>query len=131
MLPPMPRPPLSKALLLAALILGCGDKEVDDTAAAADDTGGAVTDCDGVYDLTWDNWGSSFFATYCDSCHAASSPNRFGAPEYATFDTEEEVRNWQALIRQTVLEEESMPLGGGVYEDDLFLLEIYLDCGLD
>lgn len=123
---------LSLVALSTLVASGCGDKEVDDTAAAAtDDTGGGSTDCDGVYDLTWDNWGSSFFATYCDSCHAASSPNRFGAPEYATFDTEEEVRNWQEPIRFTVLEEETMPLGGGVYEDDLFLLEIYLDCGLD
>ena len=109
--------------------MGCGDKAADDTGAVTQDTG-AAADCDGAYNLTWDNWGSSFFATYCDSCHAASAPNRFGAPDYATFDTEDEARNWAGAIRTTVLEDATMPLGGGVYEDDLFLLEIYLDCDL-
>ncbi len=123
---------MTRALLALSVLLAvaCGDKNTDDTASSTTDDTGSMADCDDVYDLTWDNWGSSFFATYCDSCHAAASPNRFGAPEYATFDTEEEARNWQVAIRETVLEDESMPLGGGVYEDDLFLLDVYLDCGL-
>ena len=108
---------------------GSEDGEGGGDDGATDDTGVDPL-CSQGYDLTWSNWASSFFATYCDSCHAASSPNRFGAPEYATFDTEQQVVDaWDSVYR-TVIEDENMPLGGGVYDDDLFLIEIYLVCTL-
>ena len=123
------RLPLLSALLLSTA--GCGDPS-DDTGGASPDGEGTSSSelCDLGYDLTWENWGASFFATYCDACHAASSPNRFDAPETVTFDTLEEVRSQKEVIAYAVLEAESMPLGGGVYEEDLYLLEIYLTCSL-
>ena len=150
--------PAVALLLFACVAFGCGDKN-DDTASSAtgssgdgsgdgsgegsgEGTGDSGSDsgsgsggddtgiCGEGYDLTWDNWGCSFFATYCDSCHAASSPNRFGAPEHATFDTLEEVEAWSTVIYLMVLEDETMPLGGGVYEEDLYLLDVFLTCSL-
>jgi len=143
-------------LFVSCVVVGCGDKNDDTASSATGSTGGGSGDgggegtgdgtgddgsdsgtggddtgiCGQGYDLTWDNWGSSFFATYCDSCHAASSPNRFGAPEHATFDTLEEVEAWSTVIYLMVLEDETMPLGGGVYEEDLFLLDVFLTCSL-
>ena len=148
--------PALALLLVSCVVVGCGDKNDDTASSATGSTGGGSGDgggegtgdgtgddgsdsgtggddtgiCGQGYDLTWDNWGSSFFATYCDSCHAASSPNRFGAPEHATFDTLEEVEAWSTVIYLMVLEDETMPLGGGVYEEDLFLLDVFLTCSL-
>jgi uncharacterized membrane protein len=116
--------PLSRApsaLVVALLSAGC--------AGAADDAGAdTAEDTCATYDLTWANFGAGWFATYCDACHAADAPNRYGAPENVTFDTPAEVRAWADRIRLRVLEEETMPLGGGVTADDRILLETYLDC---
>ncbi len=87
-------------------------------------------DCLDQPQVTWENWAEGFFITYCTACHSATSPDRYGAPEGIDFDTEEEVATLSSLIRQTVLEEGSMPYGGGVYDEDLELLAIYLDCGI-
>ena len=110
--------PLIRAALLLVLI-GCNG----DTQESADP-------CADRYAVTWNNWGQDFFATYCDSCHAADTPDRQGAPEAFTFDTLDEVRTWESAIRESVLVDETMPLGGGLPEDDIVLLQDFLDCGL-
>ena len=109
---------------LLSLLVGCGDGAIEDTGAAV------VGPCDTGLNVTWDNWGHGFFRTYCTSCHSIQSPNRYDAPEGIDFDTEAEVAQWAASIKNAVLVTETMPVGGGVYEDDLALLERYLDCGL-
>ncbi|MCB9765881.1 MAG: hypothetical protein H6739_39270 [Alphaproteobacteria bacterium] len=108
-------------LLLLLTLAACSDKTADDSGAAGCDTGPA---------LTWQNWGDGFFATYCRSCHSDTTPNRMGAPESINFNTLEQVRDQAALIRDSVLVRQSMPVGGGVYEEDLELLGIFLDCGI-
>jgi uncharacterized membrane protein len=40
---------------------------------------------------TFDNFGEAFFATYCTSCHSATSANRVGAPADINFDSEAEI----------------------------------------
>ena len=97
--------------------------------SASDDSGVDPMCVDGP-ELTWESWGEAYFATYCDACHAADSPNRFGATESVSFDTRAEAKEWEERIRVRVLEEGTMPLGGGVGEDDLYLLDVYLACGL-
>ena len=77
---------------------------------------------------TYADWGAGFFANYCRSCHSAESPSRFGAPEGVDFDTQAEIRAQAAGIARTVLEEGSMPVGGGVPEAELAALERYLGC---
>lgn len=79
---------------------------------------------------TWQSWGAGFFANYCRSCHSVDAPYRYSAPEGVDFDTLEQVRQWEASIRTLVLEERTMPVGGGVPEADLLGLEAFLACGL-
>jgi hypothetical protein len=111
--------------LLMLFLLGCDSSPPNEDSAAAIDPL-----CEEGYDLSWSNFGQGFFLTYCNSCHSEASPNRFGAPEGVDFDTETQALAWRDRLEIVVLEEESMPLGGGVFTDDLYLFEIYLECGL-
>ncbi len=114
-----------RILLLPLVLLACqGEPEPVDSGSSQSPL------CEEGYDLTWDNFGQGFFLTYCTSCHSEESPNRFGAPEGIDFDTEEQAQAWKERLRVVVVEEETMPLGGGVFDDDLYLFEIYLECGL-
>lgn len=113
------RPHLVAALALLGQAVGCGeDATPQDTA------------CDLDYQLTWDTFGDAFFHTWCAACHSADTPDRFDAPEEYNFDTEDEVRHWEDRIRARVLDEQTMPLGGGISEQERALLQQYLDCGL-
>ena len=42
--------------------------------------------------MTYDNFGSVFFASYCDRCHSATIGDRHGAPGSYVFDTLDDVR---------------------------------------
>jgi uncharacterized membrane protein len=116
-LPPM-------RFLFLPLLLACGtDPQTEDSSAAVDPL------CEQGYDLNWDNFGHGFMLTYCNSCHSVDSPNRFGAPEGIDFDTEEQLVEMRTRVEFVVIEDETMPLGGGVFDDDLYLFEIYMECG--
>ncbi len=123
----MSRPHAYSVLLFLCICLyGCAHSE---------DTGKTVstsTDpCDtGVPTPSWAGWGHGFFRTYCGACHAQSASNRHGAPIELIFDTEAQVRLHSESIGRSVLEAGSMPVGGGVIEEDLVLLARYLDCGI-
>ena len=106
------------------LILGLAACSGDDELETADP-------CAGDPDVTWQGWGDGFFGTYCRGCHSTDAPDRYGAPEDINFDTRADVLAWEGLVRQTVLEDETMPVGGGVYPDDLELLDTLLRCGLE
>lgn len=106
------------------VLLACAGAPAD-TAAP-----GRPASCDTGLDVTWESFGEGFFATYCLACHSATTPDRAGAPAESNFDRVDEVRAQAAAIRARVIEEETMPVGGGVSEDDLLLLARLLDCGL-
>lgn len=110
----------ARALGLAACIAAAGCAGGDSAASCTLDSGGGHP--------TWANFGESFFLTYCDACHAADSPNRFGAPLSVTFDSEAELDGQIDAVRRTVLDERSMPLGGGLPDEDLAALDNYLRC---
>jgi len=138
-------------VLASLLLFGCADdkqptesvsdvgsEEVPDAVAPEDtaadqDTGvdEESTDCDVPDGLNWESWGRSFFRTWCGGCHAANAPNRHGAPESMVFDTEAQVVAHQDMIRLSVLEAGSMPLGGGLPQAEAEVLDLYLRCGLD
>jgi uncharacterized membrane protein len=69
-----------------------------------------------------------FLTTYCRSCHSAGSPQRRGAPVGVDFDSEADAVTHAAAIERTVLNEGSMPVGGGVPEKDLERLRGWLAC---
>ena len=136
--------------LLALVLMGCGEEpcpagsfRADDGLCTLDpvDTGTAAvvrySDCEldtGRFEdplavdatLTWSAFGQGFVRTHCASCHSSFTPNRRGAPEAVNFDEEGELVAWGPRVRIRVLEEATMPLGGGVPEADLVLLERYL-----
>ena len=97
--------------------------------AGGDDTG--VDPCLDAAPVTWNNWGDGFNTTWCQPCHSVTSSDRYGAPENVNLDTYDDVVLWQDAIRRTVLEAESMPVGGGLTDEDRALLQDFLDCGLD
>ena len=101
--------------------VGCG----------GEDLGPEVPACDTALEVTWSNWGEGFMLTHCSGCHAATSPDRHGAPEGVFFDTEEEVLENAASIVRVVLESQTMPPAGGIVADDLVLLDAWLHCWTD
>ncbi|MFZ5479124.1 MAG: hypothetical protein ACOZNI_20335 [Myxococcota bacterium] len=98
--------------------------------ACAGEGGDTAAACDPAV-ATWDGFGDGFFRTYCRACHSATAPDRHGAPEGVDFDTIDDVRAQRDAVRSAVIERGTMPLGGGVYDDDLARLDVLLACGLE
>ena len=118
------------AVLLMVLVACGGEPEGPAEGKAGDDSAEpstCVTDTGGGYP-TWAGFAEGFFAGRCASCHAATAPERFGAPEGVSFDSEEEVVRQLDAVQRVILDNASMPPGGGLHEDELALMQVYLDC---
>lgn len=127
--------------LLAALAMGCGDKD-EPSSGSGGDGGSGTTDSGEVLDdtgdtgfcadapvVTWDNWGEGFIIERCQSCHASTSDNRNDAPEEVVFDTREEtLAQAERILARASGEDATMPPEGGVTEDDKYLLTVWLTC---
>ena len=111
---------LAATFLLVGALGGC-DGPADDTSAVE------TPYVEGQPPPTWTNFAGAFFVTRCGACHAANAPDRFGAPEAMVFDTLEQVRALESAVRASTLEARTMPLGGGVPEEDLERLQAWLD----
>ena len=112
------------------LLTACGKNPPDGPSSAADTSarvGDCETDTGGGYP-TWSGFGQGFFTGRCASCHAASAPERFGAPETVTFDSEDDVLRQIDSVQRVILDAASMPPGGGLHADELEELQLYLDC---
>ena len=122
-------------MTLLLLAMGCfsakyadtGEREAEVEVDVDVDTGAAELDCS----VNWDGWTDGFFATYCRACHSVTTAERYGAPEGVDFDTRADVIQWAERIRIRVLEQETMPLGGGVVQTDLEPLERWLQCKVE
>jgi uncharacterized membrane protein len=108
-------------IVLVLGTFGCGDEEARPEVEA----------CDTALAVTWSNWGEGFMLTHCSGCHAVTSRERNGAPVDVHFDTEEEVLENAASVVRVVLESQTMPPAGGILEDDLILLDAWLNCWAD
>ena len=86
--------------------------------------------CEG-YVPTWAGWTQGFFRTWCNACHSSAAVERNGAPVGVDFDAEAGALRWRDRVRARVLDEATMPIGGGLYPEDLALLEAWLDCADD
>ena len=84
----------------------------------ATDTGGAAPG--------WQDWGAGFFGTWCQPCHATDAPQRYGAPEGVAFDDAAQAVAQADAIRRVVLEQERMPVGGGLSAADRDRLAAWL-----
>jgi uncharacterized membrane protein len=126
------------ALLWALLGVACqGDEDpappdgpADDTSAASDtgtsDTGADL--CANAPVVTWENFGAGFVTQNCQACHAASAPERQGAPSDVVFDTEDDVLERSAGVLGRVVDRGDMPPQGGLTDDDRYLTEVWLTC---
>jgi uncharacterized membrane protein len=126
-------------LVLGLVACGINDDPVDPTASAeVSDTAASSSEqedtgadpCDTAPEVSWSGWAQGFFRGYCTSCHSVDTPDRWGAPEGLDFDSEEDVAGRKQQIQSAVLDSDRMPVGGGVIEADLELLQIFLSCGL-
>ena len=142
-MPPSPEPrrpgaPSFCAALLGAGLAGCAGGAATTTpedsastggdSAGADDT--AAFDCESAPAVTWEGYAQGKFLAHCEGCHATDTPKRYGAPEPVTFDTEADIRTWKDRIIVRMLEQEDMPPAGGLTDDEKYLLNTYLICGL-
>jgi cytochrome c5 len=95
---------ISAARVLVALVAGvsslaCGDDEAEPP--VAEDPGPSTgSTCPPEPTLTYENFGSDFFASYCTRCHSSelSGPDRHGAPVGYNWDEIETVREHADLI---------------------------------
>lgn len=79
--------------------------------------------------VTWSNFLEGFFIENCQTCHASTSLERYGAPVGVTFDTLEQVLALEdRILARATGDAPSMPPGGGVSDEDRLLLEISLTC---
>jgi hypothetical protein len=119
---------------LLTLLVGCDDYvfgEARDADAVPVDTDWEAHEafCSDAPLINYANFGAGFMVENCQPCHGTGSPNRYGAPEHVTFDTEEDCVFWQdRIIARSVGENVTMPPQGGVEEDDRYRLEVWMLC---
>jgi uncharacterized membrane protein len=88
-------------LVSLVALAGCNVVEIDDYPCPQGGT-----------ELTYESFGASFLAAHCNSCHAAGSTSREGAPPDYVFDTAEQVRKHKARIfARSATTNVSMPPG--------------------
>ena len=124
------------AVIVGSLMLSCkpsvepidsGESEVDpggDTSVCT----GCDSPCESPLGVTWESFGQGFFQTYCNACHSSTTEARNGAPAGVDFEQVGVAAAFEERIRVRVLEEATMPVGGGVPTEDLVLLEDLLVC---
>jgi len=113
-------------LLPLVLILGCGPDEL----APGEESAIVPVPCDREPPLDYDNFGVGFMARNCTGCHSSglAEGDRFGAPELVDLDTLSAVDTWAYRIHARAIQDTTMPPGGGIPEEDLALLDEWLQC---
>ena len=81
--------------------------------------------------LTWENFGQGLLVERCQSCHASTSESRNGAPEDVFFDTHADTLSHIDTILRRVVDEQTMPPQGGLDDEDILGIEIWLTCWED
>lgn len=117
--------------IVFAGLTACSASPEDTAGAPVGDTAAEVgcgSDTGGV--PTWAGFGDAFFTTWCQSCHATDSPQRYGAPEGVVFDRRDDVVRQRVAIADSVLTRGSMPVGGGLSDAERAQLEALL-CALE
>jgi hypothetical protein len=110
---------------LVVLALGCaGDDGESEPPPPGPDACG-----EDVPLVSWETFGHGFLTTYCQGCHASTTPDRRGAPEQAVFDTEADALAWRSQILVVAASETpTMPPNGGPSDADRERLLVWLTC---
>ena len=119
-------------MVLAGAALGCGAEATkDDGGGDGADTASEAVDpaCVDQPVVTWANFGAGFLLEQCQSCHAATSPDRRGAPADVHFGEELDVVRLRDRIAARALgDPPTMPPEGGVSDSDRALLAVWITC---
>ena len=100
----------------------------------SDSAGVDGPDCSRTPALTWDNFGKGHMDKHCNGCHSVLIPEyqRQGAPGGVDFNTYGDVLEWHDRIiargTRDVLDEPTMPPGGGPSDLELQMLLEWLEC---
>jgi mono/diheme cytochrome c family protein len=113
-------------LLLAGIVAATGQNacaewtELDDVECPPEGT-----------DLTWNNFGSGFFADNCNSCHSVNAEDRRGAPVAFVFDTHDQVAALtDRIFLRSAADNVTMPPGpDDPGDEERWLLAEWLACG--
>ena len=117
------------AASLAFLLVAC-QVDVNEETGTLEEAAEATPEwCDTAAAVGWEDFGEGFLLTHCQSCHASLAPERHGAPESVSFDTESQASQWAEAILRTVIDQATMPPAGGVTEAEKELLAAWLTCG--
>ena len=114
-------------VLWAAAAVACGGGK-------SDSAGADGPECRDDPALTWDNFGKGHMDKHCNGCHSVLIPEyqRQGAPAGVDFNTYGDVLEWRDRIvargTRAVLDEPTMPPGGGPSDEELSNLLEWLDC---
>jgi uncharacterized membrane protein len=96
---------------------------------AADSGLGGEDECADAPMVTWENYGEAILAEHCQSCHASTANDRYGAPEGVAFDTIEQVRTHRVrILAVTDPATRTMPPAVALEEIDYERLRIWLTC---
>lgn len=101
------------------------------TSSTATDGGTDTGDpCQGVPLVNYATFGQGFLTANCQGCHASTSPERYGAPEWVVFDTVQDAWTWKDRILELVPGKAGarMPPAGGITEEDQQRLRWWLLC---
>jgi len=88
--------------------------------------------CEQAPIVNYENFGQAFLTHNCQSCHASTTENRYGAPENVIFDTKENVSDWHTRIYETTIGKQlSMPPAGTLNDEDQVMLYWWLVCNIE
>lgn len=92
-------------------------------------TSDSADPCDDAPVVTWDNYGQAILTEHCQSCHASTTNDRYGAPEAVIFDTHEDALMFKArILAVTDPDARTMPPAVALEEIDYERLRIWLTC---
>jgi hypothetical protein len=79
--------------------------------------------------VTYGNFGQGFLLQRCDGCHAAGTPDRFGAPAEVTFDSVDEVWALRGeILTASTADDAPMPPASPAPAEEREKLTIWLTC---
>src|SRR5690606_4532806 len=103
---------------LLVFLIACG-AEAESTPACGEDV--PLVSCE--------TFTQGFLSTHCQGCHASTTPDRQGAPDGVTFDTEESaIALGEAIRRVAASDAPTMPPNGGPSAEDRHKLELWVTC---
>jgi hypothetical protein len=101
-------------------LLACAGEETADSAADP---------CADAPVLSWADAGEPLLLEHCDTCHASTAPDRYGAPEAVVFDTYDDViAQRERLLAVLDSQPARMPPVMPIPESDRLLLVSWLRC---